>query len=363
MEITSNESLNQKTKNNSERQNLNFIKLSNKKRNRVILYKENTDNKNLVLFESKFLPFNQFANKIKEELKNHKMGKQIFSKSTIPEFNKNNTNSLLIEHDLNYNEINIKPKNNMTLINSNNFSPKHTNDNNENNFIYQTNKKLSNKQINIHPLSSQSKQRAIGIIDNYIHKENNDNNLILVKNIETTPIYKNGKIKMKSIYIYLICGITIMMIVLYISKDKSNSEIKKSLNNVSISFSIKIICLILVIVIILLIYYKNKKMLLYKNISLEDFELLKKLLYENYSENKDELNKGIIKNKFISDCSSKRKLSEEKYIKHILPMLYELIDQFNYDNNNIINDYNFIIDESDGIISGQKVKLWSFSQK
>ena len=104
-------------------------------------------------------------------------------------------------------------------------------------------------------------------------------------------------------------------------------------------------------------------MLLYKNISLEDFELLKKLLYENYSENKDELNKGIIKNKFISDCSSKRKLSKEKYIKHILPMLYELIDQFNYDNNNIINDYNFIIDESDGIISGQKVKLWSFSQK
>lgn len=363
MEITSNESLNQKTKNNSERKNLNFIKLSNKKRNRDILYKENTDNKNLVLFESKFLPFKQFANKIKEELKNHKMGKQIFSKSTIPEFNKNNINSLLIEHDLNYNEINIRPRNNMTLINSNNSSPKHINDNNEKNFIYQTNKKLKNKQINIHPLSSQSKQRAIGIIDNYIHKENNDNNLILVKNIETTPIYKNGKIKMKSIYIYLICGITIMMIVLYISKDKSNSEIKKSLNNVSISFSIKIIFLILVIMIILLIYYKNKKMLLYKNISLEDFELLKKLLYENYSENKVELNKGIIKNIFISDCSSKRKLSEEKYIKHILPMLYELIDQFNYDNNNIINDCKFIIDESDVIISGQKVKLWSFSQK
>ena len=363
MEISSNESLNQKSKNNSERQNINLIKLSNKKRNRDILYNENTDNRKVVLFESKFLPFKQFANKIKEELKNHKIGKQIFSKSIIPEFNKNNTNSLLIEHDLNYNEINIRPNNNMTLINSNNSSPKHINDNNENNFIYQTNKKLKNKQINIHPFSSQSKQRAIGTIDNYIQKENNDNNLILVKNIETTPIYKNGKLKMKSIYIYLICGITIMMIVLYISKDKSNSEIKKSLNNVSISFSIKIICLILVIMIILLIYYKNKKMLLYKNISLEDFELLKKLLYENYSENKVELNKGIIKNKFISDCSSKRKLSEEKYIKHILPMLYELIDQFNYDNNNIINDCKFIIDESDVIISGQKVKLWSFSQK
>jgi len=84
MEISSNESLNQKTKNNSERQNQIFIKLSNKKRNRDILYNENTDNKNVVLFESKFLPFNQFANKIKEELNNHKIGKQIFSKSTIP---------------------------------------------------------------------------------------------------------------------------------------------------------------------------------------------------------------------------------------------------------------------------------------
>jgi hypothetical protein len=116
-------------------------------------------------------------------------------------------------------------------------------------------------------------------------------------------------------------------------------------------------------VIIFLIYYKNNEMLFYKKISLEDFELLKKILYDNYLGRKDELNKGIIKNKFISDCSNKRKLNEEKYIKFILPMLYELIDKFNYDNNNKINDCKFIIDETDVIISGQKVKLWSFSQK
>ena len=364
MDISSNESINQKYKTNLDRQNLNLLKLSNKKRSREILYNENTDNKKIVLFESKFLPFKQFENKIKEELKNHKMGKQIFSKSTIPEFNKNKSNSLLIEHDLNYNEINIRPKNNAS-INSNTSSPKHIHINNfnENNIIYQTNEKIDNKHINTKPLSSKSAQKAICTIDNYFPKENNNNNLILVKNIETTPIIENGKIKMKSIYIYLICGITIMMLVLYISKDKSNSEIQKSLNNVYISFSIKIICLVLIIVIIFLIYYKNKKMLLYKSISLEDFELLKKLLYENYVGNKDELNKGIFKNKFISDCSNKSKLSKEKYIKYILPKLYELIDKFNYDNNNMINDCKLIIDESDLTISGQNVELWSFSQK
>ena len=363
MDISSNEPINQKSQTNSERQNLNLIKLNNKKRNRDFLYNENNDNKKDVLFESKFLSFKQFANKIKEELKNHKIGKQIFSKSTIPEFNKNKSNYLLIEHDLNNNEIDIRPKNNLTIINNNTSSPKsiHTN-NNENNFIYQTNKKINNKHINIHPFSSKSEQRSIGCFSNYITNENNDNNFILVKNIETTPIYKNSKIKIKSIYIYIICSLTVMMLVLYISKDKSYSDIKQSLNNFSFSFSIKIICLILIIMIIFLIHYKNKKMLLYKNISLEDFELLKKLLYENYWGDKDELNKGIIKNKFISECSNKRKLSEEKYIKFILPMLYELIDKFNYDNNKI-NDFKFIIDESEVIISGQKVKLWSFSQK
>jgi len=356
MDISSNE--------NIDKTNINFLKLSNKKRNRDILYNENTNNKKLVIFESKFLPFNQFANKIKEELKNHKMGKLIFSKTTIPEFNKNKSNTLLIEHDLNYNEINIKPKNNLTLIKNKTSSLKNTNNNNnENNFIYQNNKKINNMQINIQPLSSKSEQKTIGIIDNYIPKENNGNNIIMVKNIETTPIYKNNKIKVKSIYIYLICGITVMMLVLYISKDKSNIEIKKFLSHISISFPFKIICLILIIMIIFLIYYKNKEMLLYKNISLEDFELLKKLLIENYFMNKDELDKGIIKSKFISDCSNKRKISEEKYIKFILPILYELIDKFNYDNNNMINNSKFIIDECDVIISGQRVKLWSFSQK
>ena len=357
----SSESINQNSKTNSERQNLNVLKLSNKKRSRDILCNDNTDNKKVIVFESKFLPFNQFANKINEELKNHKKGKQIFSKITIPEFNKNKTNSLLIENDLNYNEINNRPKNNLTFKNSSSSSPKHIhiNNNNENNSNYQTNKKMDNKHINIHLLSSKSKQKDIGNIDNFIQKENNSNSLIFVKNIETTPIYKNGKIRMKSIYIYLICGITIMLLVLFLSKDKSYSEIKKSLN----SFSIKIICLILIILIIFLIYYKNNEMLFYKNISLEDFELLKKILYENYLGRKEELNKGIIKNKFILDCSNKRKLSEEKYIKFVLPMLYKLIDKFNYDNRNKINDCKFIIDESDVIISGQKVKLWSFSQQ
>jgi mannose/fructose/N-acetylgalactosamine-specific phosphotransferase system component IID len=150
-----------------------------------------------------------------------------------------------------------------------------------------------------------------------------------------------------------------MLLVLYISKDKSYNEIKKSLN----SFSIKIICLILILVIIFLIYFKNNEMLFYKNISLEDFELLKKILFENYLGRKEELNKCIIKNKFILDCSNKRKLSEEKYIKFVLPILYKLIEKFNYDNRNKINDCKFIIDESDVIISGQKVKLWSFSQQ
>ena len=357
MDISSNE--------NIDKPNINFLKLSNKKRNRDILYNENTNNKKLVIFESKFLPFNQFANKIKEELKNHKMGKLIFSKTTIPEFSKNKSNTLLIEHDLNYNEINIKPKNNLTLINNNASTLKNisNNNNNENNFIYQNNKKINNMQINMQSLSSKSEQKTIGTIDNYIPKENNDNNIILVKNIETTPIYKNNKIKIKSIYIYLFCGISVMMLVLYISKDKSNIEIKKFLSYISISFPFKITCLFLIIVIIFLMHYKNKEILLYKNISLEDFELLKKLLIENYFVNKDELNKGIIKNKFISDCSNKRKISEEKYIKFILPILYELIDKFNYDNNNMINNTKFIIDEYDVIISGKRVKLWSFSQK
>lgn len=357
-----NESINQMSKTNPEKQNLNLIKLSNKKRNRDILYNEHIDNNKNVTFESKFLPFKEFANKIKEELKNHKNGKQIFSKITIPEFSKNKNNSLLLDHDLNTNEINIKPKNNLTLINSNTSSPKQIYNNN-NNFIYHTDKKINNNHMNMHPLSSLLQQKTINITETYFPKENNDNNLIFVKNIKTTPIYKNNKIKMKSIYIYLICGIIVMMLVLYISKDKSNNKFKKSLNNASISFSVKIICLIVIIVIIFLIYYKNNEMILYKKISLEDFELLNKLLYENYFENKDELNKRIIKNKFISDCSNKRNISEEKYIKFILPMLNELIDKFNYDNNNMNNDCKFIIYESDVIISGQKVKLWNLSKK
>ena len=113
----------------------------------------------------------------------------------------------------------------------------------------------------------------------------------------------------------------------------------------------------------------KKETFKYNEISHEDFEMLKKLLYENYFRNNDEYI-GIFQNQFIKDCSNKRKMDERKYIKYIFPLITKLIEEFNnkneenkslyFNNDYNISDFNFAIEEIDLIRDGQKMKLWKF---
>ena len=176
------------------------------------------------------------------------------------------------------------------------------------------------------------------------------------------PIYKNRKKQIKQICISLISGITIIGFVYFTAKEKQKNEIKNVFSWITIS------CFVLIVIVIILLYYKNKELKMYNIISVEDFEMLKKLLYENYLGNKEEYI-GLFQNQFIKDCSNRRNITEEKYIKFILPLINKLIKNHNEKNssnftNNIINnndnEYNLVIDESDIIISGQKMKLWRF---
>ena len=416
---------------NSGFENQNMIYLNNRKRNRENNY-SNSSFKNKVnnsmlnnnnSFENNFLSFKDFSKKIKEELRFHKTkGKQLFNTNNIIQiFNdnksktktrNNNNNTLLIENSLNFDNISINNNNNnqKNLLNSfnNTISPNkdinytyNDNDNNNNsgnnnndNYIYQTDKKLNINITNnitndsyINPsqqkllvtVSSSKKNKNPNDINttnaNNIDLNNYDNNII-INNIETIPIYKNSKKQVKQFCISLISGITIIGFVYFTGKESQKNEIKTALNFLSVTSWIKIFGFILIIIIIILLYYKNKEIAIFNKISIEDFEILKKLLYENYFGNKEEYI-GLFQNQFIKDCSSKRNMTEGKYIKFILPLINKLIEKFNdkksenennidnYNNNDNYNDVNdrwnnFYIDESDIIISGQKMKLWRY---
>ena len=364
-----------------EYNNNNSINFNHKKRKRDINI--NTNNINTITnktFEDKFLSFEQFTNKIKEELKAYKeKGKQIFDKNNNynkfnieffnqKEHNFNNKILLMDNNNISTNESSIRTNNNIRNININNYD----------NHI-STQKKINNVINNSSDINSSQKKI---IINNSSPKNNthNDDNIIInniqsiqtIQNIQNIQIYKN-KIKIiKQIGISVISGITIIGFVYIISGKNQKNEIKQILNSFSTTSLIIILCFILIVIIFVLIYYKNKnrEINIYNKISLEDFELLKKLLYENFCNNKEECI-GIIQSQFIKDCSKERNISEEKYIKFILPLINKHIKEFNdkknkNENNNFINnetnydigEFNFIIDESDLEVTGQNMKLW-----
>ena len=365
---------------------INIINFNSKKRKRDMHYSNSN-------FEKKMLSFEDFTNKIRKELKFHKIkGSQLFNKNNINFFNDNKTNSkknnsfLLIENNLNVNNNSNNIEHN-NLNNSNDIDYSHKsidNDNNikYNNFIYQTGKKINvnNKDNtdNTDNYISSSKQRLLVTVSNSKGKNHNINinkneikntdDNIIINDMNIIPSYKNGKKQIKQICIGLISGITIIGFVYFIAKENQKNEIKNALSCFSITSWIIVLCFILVIIIVILLYYKNKEVKIFNNISREDFEILKKLLYENYLGNREEYI-GLFQNQFINDCSNKRNLSEGKYIKYILPLINALIKQFNEKNNanKIINnnnqndiESNFIIDESDIIISGQTMKIWRY---
>jgi len=350
-------SINSINKINGNKESINF---KNKKRNRE--NKETNYNRSVNTFENKFLSFNQFTDKIREEFRLYKSKKKdFFEYNNIQMFtpNKSYSNNNLIFGNNNNNSDNY-PKNDIINVINNyndyNFNNQNNNynitNNNEKNYIYQTNKKLETK-INNNK-------------DVYIDTLNEN---ILYNEINTFPIYKKDKKIIKGIKISLISGIVIIGLVYLTSRENIKIKIKNSLSCLSNSSWLIIFCFVLVFIIVILIYHKKKETFKYNEISHEDFEMLKKLLYENYFRNNDEYI-GIFQNQFIKDCSNKRKMDERKYIKYIFPLITKLIEEFNnkneenkslyFNNDYNISDFNFAIEEIDLIRDGQKMKLWKF---
>ena len=361
---------NENSKINEDNENINF---NHKKRKREL--NKTQKNQNFIInskinsFENKILSFEQFQNKIREHLRAHKIKRNDFLIKNInpPIFSPktSNTRPLLLEN-------NFHTPNDKT-INSDLKNSEEINDvinNNEKNFDYHTNKKINIRENNNNDNYIHSNQQKLLVsISSSKNKKNDIENGILKNNIiindtKTFPIYKNGKKIIKQISISVISGITIIGFVYFTSNENQRSEIKNALNCFSLSSWIKIFVFILIVIIIFLIYYKNKEIITYRKIALEDFEILKKLLYDNYSGNKEEYI-GLFHNQFIKDCSEKKNISESKYIKFVLPLINKLIKEYNEKINNINNNEinnNLVIEESDIIISGQKMKLLRYKE-
>ena len=356
---------------NEDKEKINF---SQKKRQREN-YNPPENKKNILsqkinILSKKFLTFEKFQNKIRDQLLIHKAKRNDFLSKNInfPIFSpkSSNKNIFLLENDFNTSIINNDLKKMDKIKNINNNKSK--NYKNEN-FIYQTNKKLNIKENkNIDNYINSSKQKLLVSVYSPKNKNNeNENDIfnISIKDLNNFPIYRNGKKGIKQIIISLISGIVIIGFVYFTSNDIQSSEIKNALNCFSLSSWIKICCFIVIVILIFLIYYKNKEIFTCNKIALEDFELLKKLLYDNYLGNKEEYI-GLFQNQFTKDCSKSRNISESKYIKYILPIIYKNITEFNEKvykikhNNEIAN--NLIIEENDVIISGQKMKLWKYNK-
>ena len=356
---------------NEDKEKINF---SQKKRQREN-YNPQENKKNILsqkinILSKKFLTFEKFQNKIRDQLLINKTKRNDFLSKNInsPIFSpkSSNKNIFLLENDFNTSIINNDLKKMDKIKNINNNKSK--NYKNEN-FIYQTNKKLNIKENkNIDNYINSSKQKLLVSVYSPKNKNNeNENDIfnISIKDLNNFPIYRNGKKRIKQIIISLISGIVIIGFVYFTSNDIQSSEIKNALNCFSLSSWIKICCFIVIVILIFLIYYKNKEIFTCNKIALEDFELLKKLLYDNYLGNKEEYI-GLFQNQFTKDCSKSRNISESKYIKYILPIIYKNITEFNEKvykikhNNEIAN--NLIIEENDVIISGQKMKLWKYNK-
>ena len=378
--FSSTDSINRSCQRNKLYENHKYINFNNKKRNR----ENETINfsNNLNSFENKFLSFNQFTNKIREELRAYKSKRKfIFSDNNFQIQNLKNNNNfhsnpiLLID-----NNNDIYPKNNFINIDDNNDckvdNKNYIINNKENINNYQTNKILNSK------IPNDNKENYINTFKQNINNPTssignnkfNTNNGIFNEN-KTFPIYSKREKMIKYVSISLISGMVIIGFVYFICRDNYNSGIKNVLNYFSLSSWIIIFCFILIFIVVIFVYHKNKEIYIYNKISKEDFQILKKMLYESYFKNSREYI-GIFQNQFVKNCCNKRNIDEGKYIKYILPLINKLINKFNnkkkekkiinYNNGNNDNnnntELNFVIDEFDIIISGQKLKLWRYNE-
>ena len=361
---------------------INSINFNHKKRRREEIKQNNNNinnnfcNSNNINFnplEKKFLSFQEFSNMIKKELQNHKIKrKDFFNQNNISIFNPDNANSnnyLLLDKNTNINNTPEKEQNNKNPItNSNIYKVSLNNKNISSNSKTSINErdKANNNYINssqnniIVSVSPSNNKKDIHRI-----KFDNFGNGIIFNDIKGFRVYKNRKKYIKQVSVSLIAGAIIIGFVYFIVDENQKNEIKYFLNCFSILFWIIILCLILIIIIIILIYYKNNEKSSYNKIAFEDFEILKKLLYKIFFDNKDEYT-GLFQTQFIQDCSNKRNMEEDKYIKFVLPLINKLIEKYNdkqkENQNKTIKDieHNLVIKEYDINISGQKKKLWKY---
>ena len=376
--ISINESPKISLERNDKTNNINF---NHKKRRRGEFEPNNDEIRNINLnpLEKKFLSFQEFSNKIIKEIKNHKIKrKDFFNNNKISMFNPSNSNSnniLLLDANININNTLVKEDNNKNLTSNNSSNNYILNDTNKNK--NNDDKNYSYKRQNSNNYINSSQQKIIVSASSSINKKENDiigfdnfGNNITINDIKSFPIYKNRKKYIRQVSISLVVGVIILCFVYFIVDGNHKNEIKYVLNCFSIFSWIIILCFILIfiIIIIIFIYYKKNENSLYNKIAFEDFEILKKLLYKIYFDNKDE-NAGLFQTQFIQDCSNKRVMEEKKYIKYVLPIINKFIEKFNYkhkENQNKTTDgihdmqHNFVIKEFDFMISGQKKKLWRY---
>ena len=265
----------------------------------------------------------------------------LFSNKNIPiniQFNKNGKSFLLSDNSINESSNEQINDNDIFSINNNKYLiDRNNNINNNSNIKLYKNEVNDNNHLN----SSQQNLNSSICSKNHININNNLENKKF-ENIKDTPHYKNRKKVVKQITVSLLCCIIIIGFVFFISNESQRNKIKNFFN-FSFYFWLLISCFILLIIIIILKFCKNKRKALYNKIALEDFEILKKNLYENNYGNKGEYN-SIFENEFIKNRSVKRNIEKEKYIKYIFPIINELIKNFNERKFNNTNDEgNFII--------------------
>lgn len=135
----------------------------------------------------------------------------------------------------------------------------------------------------------------------------------------------------------------IFAIVLYTAEEEQRNQIVNSITSISpLSW---VFCGLIMVgsIGLYLLYMKNKEKQMYKDIAFEDYELLKKRLYDEYN-NENFL--GVFHSQYIKENAEKRLLPEGKYRKYVMPIISNLIRN------------NYEIKEAEIIISDQQHKVW-----
>lgn len=194
-------------------------------------------------------------------------------------------------------------------------------------------KSISNKSIRS-LVSQAGSQIVVNVRPTNISEFSKDENVVVAKS-------NNWVVCLK----YIILGAGLILISYYfLNYLKQNEMLKFDLGQIDIAGNIQYIVPVLFITISALIMKKMMNARKMKKIADGDFQLVKNILKSNYAN--EEFPLGLFENNLIKDFSKNHKLSEDKYKKHVLPMLQQLRKK----------DSKII--EADVLIQGQSQKVW-----